>query len=515
MPEYLAPGVFIEEIERGPRPIEGVATSTAAFLGETERGRTKPRLVTSFNEYRRHFGSAFAEGKYMPYALSGFFDNGGRRAYVCRIVGPDAAAATRTVGGLRIDAIGPGAWGDRVFVKLVGSTTTTGPNKDPVGFRLQVAYWQTPTSDGSIPIPSIRTQPRRLPRPTMTEDFDNLVFDDRTSPDFFEKRLEDNSALVAVSTAAPGPIATLPAGTFGPLAGGADGTAPTVVDFKGENTDSNLRAGLSALELDEFREVALVTAPAAPNDVVDAVRTHCERSSSASRSSTAPGTSPMRTRSTRASDFDTTYAAFYYPWIYTADLQSGAQAARAAGRPCARRLRPHRHRARRVQGAGERGPARRPRPRIRRRRRACRTSSTRAASTPSGASPGAASASGARARSPPTRCGNTSASGGCSSSSSARSTKARSGSCSSRTTTGSGRASRTRSGCSCARSGATARCSAAPRTRRSSSPATASTMTQDDILNGRLICEIGIAPVRPAEFVIFRIFQNTAEAQRD
>ncbi len=40
------------------------------------------------------------------------------------------------------------------------------------------------------------------------------------------------------------------------------------------------------------------------------------------------------------------------------------------------------------------------------------------------------------------------------------------------------------------------------------------TMSQDDILNGRLICEIGIAPVRPAEFVIFRIFQNTAEAQR-
>jgi len=39
------------------------------------------------------------------------------------------------------------------------------------------------------------------------------------------------------------------------------------------------------------------------------------------------------------------------------------------------------------------------------------------------------------------------------------------------------------------------------------------TMTQDDILNGRLICEIGIAPVRPAEFVVFRIFQNTAESQ--
>jgi Bacteriophage tail sheath protein len=39
-------------------------------------------------------------------------------------------------------------------------------------------------------------------------------------------------------------------------------------------------------------------------------------------------------------------------------------------------------------------------------------------------------------------------------------------------------------------------------------------MTLDDILSGRLICEIGIAPVRPAEFVVFRIFQFTAESQR-
>jgi phage tail sheath protein FI len=40
------------------------------------------------------------------------------------------------------------------------------------------------------------------------------------------------------------------------------------------------------------------------------------------------------------------------------------------------------------------------------------------------------------------------------------------------------------------------------------------TMTQDDILNGRLICEIGVAPLRPAEFVVLRIFQHTAEACR-
>ena len=46
MPEYLHCGVHIEEIERGPKPIESVPTSTAAFIGETERGPTKPRRHT-------------------------------------------------------------------------------------------------------------------------------------------------------------------------------------------------------------------------------------------------------------------------------------------------------------------------------------------------------------------------------------------------------------------------------------------------------------------------------------
>lgn len=56
MPEYLAPGVYIEEIQTGPRPIEGVSTSTAGFVGETERGPTNPILVTSWQSYYRWFG---------------------------------------------------------------------------------------------------------------------------------------------------------------------------------------------------------------------------------------------------------------------------------------------------------------------------------------------------------------------------------------------------------------------------------------------------------------------------
>ena len=56
MPEYLAPGVYVEEIHTGPRPIEGVSTSTAGFVGETERGPTRPTLVTSWADYQRRFG---------------------------------------------------------------------------------------------------------------------------------------------------------------------------------------------------------------------------------------------------------------------------------------------------------------------------------------------------------------------------------------------------------------------------------------------------------------------------
>lgn len=322
MPEYLAPGVFIEEIERGPRPIEGVSTSTAAFLGQTERGRTKPRLVTSYNDFVRHFGGAFGDGNYMPYALSGFFDNGGKRAYVARILGPGAVASTRSVGGLTVTAIGPGSWGDRVHVRILESSTKTGAT--PVGFRLQLSYWANAAPNGQYPDPFDPAQSRTLPRPTLVEDFDNLVWDDPGSPDYYAKRLDGASALVEVSAAQP--LTALPAGGFGPLAGGADANAaPGVTEFRGGNTDPNLRTGLAALELDEFREVSLVNAPAAPNDVVEAVRTHCETNRFRfAVIDPRPNMSDVSAIDPR-SQWETSYAAYYYPWIVVADLRNGAR----------------------------------------------------------------------------------------------------------------------------------------------------------------------------------------------
>ena len=153
MPEYLAPGVYIEEIERGP-PDRGGGDQHRRLPRRDRAGPDEPRLVTSYSEYLRYFGGIFAEGKYMPYAVSGFFDNGGRRAYICRIIGANAAAATRTVGGLTIDAIGPGAWGDRVFVKHRrqhdDDRPEQGPGRLPAAGRL-LADARRP--DGQYPDP--------------------------------------------------------------------------------------------------------------------------------------------------------------------------------------------------------------------------------------------------------------------------------------------------------------------------------------------------------------------------
>jgi Bacteriophage tail sheath protein len=103
MPEYLAPDVYVEEIDTGSKPIEGVSTSTAGMVGVTERGPVDvPILVTSYGEYMRWFGEGlnkadFLDHCYLPHAVQGFFTNGGKRLYVVRVLDTNQAdnAATK------------------------------------------------------------------------------------------------------------------------------------------------------------------------------------------------------------------------------------------------------------------------------------------------------------------------------------------------------------------------------------------------------------------------------------
>ncbi|MBI5958674.1 MAG: phage tail sheath subtilisin-like domain-containing protein [Chloroflexi bacterium] len=106
MPEYLAPGVYVEEVPSGNQPIEGVSTSTAGMVGVTQRGPVNsPTFVSSFPDFVRKFGGYLDHRVYghdramLPYAVEGFFANGGTRLFVTRIVGTNADFSQVTLFG--------------------------------------------------------------------------------------------------------------------------------------------------------------------------------------------------------------------------------------------------------------------------------------------------------------------------------------------------------------------------------------------------------------------------------
>ena len=523
MPEYLTPGVYIEEIERGPRPIEGVPTSTTAILAETERGATKPRLVTSYKDFTRWFGDVFGDQKFGPYAVNGFFENGGKRLYACRLVGKQAAPATAAFGNYLAMAVGPGEWGRRVWVKVLDSSTTKTVSgvAQPVGVRLRIAYWSE-LPDGGLfdPFdPANAAKLRQFP-PYPVEDFDDLDADPK-SLNFIDKRLLDadgmsSSALAIMSGAAAAP-GELPA--KGSQALGQDGIDDPAglddTDYQGDLAGLRTQLqGLAAIETDPYREISLVYAPAAGDVVSKRLISHCERLRFRFAAiDCAPNVASPGSLDPRTTIQDTEYAAFYYPWIYISDPKTGA-----------RRLVPPGGHTLGVYARvdSERGVFKAPANETLRgvlTLQADITDNDQGVLNPRGVN---------AIRSFPGR--------------GIRIWGAR-------TMTSNAlwkyvsvrrlfiflersiyegtqwvvfepndprlwaRVSDTirlflrgqwRNGALFGRTEEQAYFVTCDET----------TMTKDDILNGRLICEIGIAPVRPAEFVIFRIFQNTADAQR-
>lgn len=328
MPEYLAPGVYVEEIERGPKPIEGVATSTTAFLGETERGPTKPRLVTSYGEYLRIFGDVFSDAtgnpKYLPYAVKSFFDNGGRRAYIARIVGAGGATAKLVTGPFTIEAVGPGAASNRIWVTIEPGSTADA-NGNALGFGLRIFYWDRPASN--VPFDPV-ADTTTLPRPSATELFDDLRFE-ADSPNYWDKRVNHgNSALVTLAVASGAAMSTFSAAT-GALVNGTDPpAAPGSNDYLGYVAQIDQRTGLSALALDPYRDIAIVAAPDAPGAAVKEVITHCQNNryrfaviDSAAGVAVSGNLDPR----SDGNIGDTKYAAFYYPWIWVSDPRTGAR----------------------------------------------------------------------------------------------------------------------------------------------------------------------------------------------
>lgn len=123
MPQYLSPGVYIEEQATGPEPIEGVSTSVSGFVGVTQRGpldTNPPVLVTSFPEYQRTFGTYFAPAfssspptgdgdsyNLLPHAVAGFFNNGGQLLYIKRVASAATPPLSSQAGSLENNAASP------------------------------------------------------------------------------------------------------------------------------------------------------------------------------------------------------------------------------------------------------------------------------------------------------------------------------------------------------------------------------------------------------------------------
>jgi phage tail sheath protein FI len=330
MPEYLAPGVYVEEIEIGAKPIEGVSTSTVGFLGLTERGPTDPRLVTGFEQFQRLYGG-YIENSYHAYAVDGFFRNGGQRCFIGRIVRSGALTAEAEVNPITFKAVGEGTWGERVAVRIENASFD--PSTDPTTaeredlFKLMVAYWKSSLPDFSAPADPEETQKsiRTILADAEVEVYDNLSTRS-TSSDYYLSKLgapKGVSNLVQLTSTGTGRPANNTDPLFTPLTDGGDGTSLSRSEFLGDPTaDPGQRRGLTAFN--EVDEISILYVPdlhfldeSNRTQLIDDIVSHCENLKDRfaildafSSTMDIPGLRPPK---------DSKYAAFYYPWIEVFD----------------------------------------------------------------------------------------------------------------------------------------------------------------------------------------------------
>jgi phage tail sheath protein FI len=187
MPERLHPGVYVEEVPSGVRPIEGVSTSTAGFIGKAEMGAmNKAVLVTGVQEFETKYGK-YLNGFFLSHAVHHFFNNGGKKCYIVRVAGAGAQPAAISIKDRRgapaktltVAAANEGDWGNKL--DLVIKDGSADPDNE---FAIQVLR------DRSLQNPP-------LP-PLLLETHDNLSMD-RDAANFVEKQIGANSKYIVAT----------------------------------------------------------------------------------------------------------------------------------------------------------------------------------------------------------------------------------------------------------------------------------------------------------------------------
>src|SRR4051794_11296569 len=91
---YLSPGVYIEEVDRGSKPIEAVGTNTVGFLGESAKGPLNESvLITNWSQFVKTFGDFKDCSEHLAHGVYGFFNNGGSRCFIVNVGAPVESAA--------------------------------------------------------------------------------------------------------------------------------------------------------------------------------------------------------------------------------------------------------------------------------------------------------------------------------------------------------------------------------------------------------------------------------------
>lgn len=328
MPEYLSPGVYVEEVPSGPVPIAGVGTSTTGMVGLTERGPTTPQLVSTWSEYSALYGGHIDTAtSFLPFAVQGFFDNGGQRLFVSRVTRDDANPATLLLPtadpaqNLAITAVGPGAWGNNLFIR-VDAAAMPANNR----FRITILYYRETPNPFVDPLdPANIANPDRR-EPDLVEQYDPLDIDPLSS-DYVLGRVNSASKLVelswddgTVAPSVPNPAA------FAPLANGDDGAnALTAARYIGDGAlPVDQRTGLAALEA--IDEIALIAVPdevhpqldgANQSALTDAIVNQCELLRDRFAVLAVAGGQGDVTQI--PPHRDSSFGAIYYPWIRVVD----------------------------------------------------------------------------------------------------------------------------------------------------------------------------------------------------
>jgi phage tail sheath protein FI len=357
MAEYLSPGVYVEEVDRGPKPIEGVGTAMAAFVGFTEKAElmreidgeliaqdllNRPQLVTNWSQYVERFGE-FVPGAYLPHAVYGYFMNGGTRCYVVSVRSiPKAQAALLNSEGkpqLVVRALQAGFEGLRLRVRVEdvkepppakpakGAKAKEGeepPAEDePVegggSFTLVVeregitGAWRTAEEVKGVTLHEVKVGRRKEVR---------VAYQDDRAPKWVEFVMPEASApLATVMPQKQEQTLTIETAQL---------PAPTSTEFQGQVTERTGVEGLEALD-----DVTIVCVPDLMSpmpgqeldlDTIKGVQTmmiaHCERlGDRVAIIDPPPDLMPQEVGKWRmdVAGYDSNYAALYYPWVTVMD----------------------------------------------------------------------------------------------------------------------------------------------------------------------------------------------------